>query len=404
LKRDAETGMKKLNLLYVGMLPPHPGGSGISWSMLLNGFLLAGHDVRAIAPITPDDLEQGDVFANEHPGLRLQRYIVPHHFTGPNIPAPPEYIALEKREITRLLEKCIESERPDVLVIGRESFARHVPDIARRHGIPTLLGIRGNTTMALVQDRYEAGLRAEYLDQFKKADLMVSVAHHMATGLRDLGFENIEVIENTVDTGLFCPGPRDDRLLTRLGIETGQIVVAHVSNLKAAKRPLDIVDSAPVVVARNPGVIYLVVGRGVFLDRMRARCAELGVTDHFRFAGWVPYESMPRYLQLADIVVSASATEGLSRVYLESMACGKLLLCSDIDPAREVVEDRVNGMLFRLGDVDDLAGKTLLAAGDPSLRKRIGDAARQQAARFGLQRAVSAYEKLLWRLAHSRAA
>jgi glycosyltransferase involved in cell wall biosynthesis len=86
------------------------------------------------------------------------------------------------------------------------------------------------------------------------------------------------------------------------------------------------------------------------------------------------------------------------------MACGKLLLCSDIDPAREVVEDRVNGMLFRLGDVDDLAGKTLLAAGDPSLRNRIGDAARQQAARFGLQRAVSAYERLLLRLADSRAA
>lgn len=372
--------------------------------MLLDGFLQAGHDVHAIAPITSEDLEQGDVFAQENPYLRLQRYIVPHHFTGPNIPAPPEYVQLEKREITRLLEERIKSERPDVLIIGRESFARHVPDIARRHGVPTLLGIRGNTTMALIQDRYQADLRAEYLDQFAKANVMVSVAHHMAAGLRDMGFENIEVIENTVDTGFFCPGPKDDRLMSALGIENGQIIVAHVSNLKAAKRPLDIVNSAAAVTAKNPNVVYLVVGRGVYLDRMRERCAELGLLEHFRFSGWVPYESMPRHIRLADIVVSASATEGLSRVYLESMACGKLLLCSDIAPAREVINDRVNGMLFRLGDIDDLASKTLLVAGNPSLRKRLGDTARQHAARFSLQRAVRAYEKLLMQLANQQAA
>ena len=46
---------------------------------------------------------------------------------------------------------------------------------------------------------------------------------------------------------------------------------------------------------------------------------------------------MPSYLNLADLVLLPSESEGLARIYLEAQACGKTLVCSDIPAAREVL-------------------------------------------------------------------
>ena len=65
-----------------------------------------------------------------------------------------------------------------------------------------------------------------------------------------------------------------------------------------------------------------------------------------RFAGWIDYARMPDYINLGDIVVMPSESEGLARVYLEAQACARVLVASDIPPAREVVTEGETGLLF----------------------------------------------------------
>jgi glycosyltransferase involved in cell wall biosynthesis len=381
----------KLDILYVGMLPPHPGGSGISWSQLLAGFAARGHTVRALAPITAESLRGGDVFAASHPDIRVSRFLVPHHYTSPNIPAPEEYRRLEHQRISETLLKLIENARPDFIIIGRESFALHVPDLARAHSIPTLLGIRGNTTIAILNGTYPERLAGEMLEQYRKATLLVSAATHMADGLRALGFGNILVVPNAVDLGQFRPRPKDAALLGELGIGGDDIVVVHASNLKLPKRPLDIVMSAEQALQRNPRLCYVIVGDGACRQAMEDACRQKNISSRFRFVGWVEHARVPAWINLADLVVMPSATEGLSRVYIETQACGRVLLASDIPPAREVVEHGKTGLLFRMGDVADLREKTLLAAADPALRARIGEQARKRVQANALDKAVDAY-------------
>jgi glycosyltransferase involved in cell wall biosynthesis len=65
-------------------------------------------------------------------------------------------------------------------------------------------------------------------------------------------------------------------------------------------------------------------------------------------------------------------------------------------PAREAVTHGETGLLFRRGDIDDLAEQTLLAAGNPALRARIGRQARQYVERHhDIDRAVDQYMALL---------
>jgi glycosyltransferase involved in cell wall biosynthesis len=380
-----------LSILYVGMLPPHPGGSGISWAQLLRGFARRGHKVRSLAPITAEALSAGDAFAFENSELEVHRFVVPHYYTGPNVPAGDEYLDLERREIRKRLPVLIAEERPDILIVGRETFGLHVPDLALAHGIPCVQGIRGNTTIAILDGRYPTVHADRLLSQFRKADMLISAARHMADGLRGLGFENVEVIPNAVDLAQFSKGTAAGHISNQLSLGPDDIVVAHLSNLKAVKRPLDLVLSAELALRDEPRLRYVVVGDGACRETMERECRGRQVASQFRFVGWVDYSEIPAYLDRADVVISMSESEGLSRVYLEAQASSRLLIASDIAPAREVVEDGVTGLLFRKGDVHDLAAKTIVAARDPALRREIGRRARERVQAHSVELAVDRY-------------
>ena len=173
----------------------------------------------------------------------------------------------------------------------------------------------------------------------------------------------------------------------------------HASNLKGVKRPLDIVRSGERVLRERPEVAYLIVGDGPLRAAMEERCRQEGILGSFRFVGWVEHERVPEYLNLADIAVMPSETEGFALAYLEAQACGCVLLASDIPAAREVVEDGRTGLLFRRDDVDHFAAQTLRAAGDPGLRAAIGRRAREAVRAHDLDRTVAAYEHALRELA-----
>jgi glycosyltransferase involved in cell wall biosynthesis len=237
------------------------------------------------------------------------------------------------------------------------------------------------------------------LRQYRKFDLLIVVARHLAAAVAALGLDHAIVIENAIDPDQFVPRPRPERLRRQLQLEDLTIVIAHVSNLKSLKRPLDIVASARTTLRCDSRLTYVIVGDGPLRSEMEAACHRDGIADRFRFVGWVDHDCVPDYLNLADVVVMPSAAEARALVYLEAQACGRVLLASDIPAAREVVTDGKDGLLFAVGDVDELTAKTLVAAGDPALRREIGCRARTTALSRSLTRMVDEYETALCRVA-----
>ena len=126
-----------MKILAVCSLPPHPGGSAVSSALLLRGFADAGHAVRVLSPISEADADDADAFALAHPDIAVTRFRVPFAEVVPNLPSV-EYRRVEREQIRALLPALIAAARPDLLFMGRETFAWDVPDIARRHGIPVV--------------------------------------------------------------------------------------------------------------------------------------------------------------------------------------------------------------------------------------------------------------------------
>jgi glycosyltransferase involved in cell wall biosynthesis len=211
----------------------------------------------------------------------------------------------------------------------------------------------------------------------RQVDHVVAVARHVEETLRHFGIERICTIRNVADPERFHPQPKDVGLLERHGIGPSQPVIVHATNLRPGKRPLDVVGSAVAVLREHPNAIYLVIGSGPLRGDMESACREAHVWEHFRFAGEVEHGDMAEYLNLGDVVVVTSEREGFPFTYRETQACGRVLLASDIPPAREAISDGETGVLFRLGDVGDLAAKTDRLLRDPQLRHDIGHHARR---------------------------
>jgi glycosyltransferase involved in cell wall biosynthesis len=100
-------------------------------------------------------------------------------------------------------------------------------------------------------------------------------------------------------------------------------------------------------------------------------------------------------LSECDFAVLPSFKEGLPISLLEKMAMQLPAVVSDIPELTDIVKDGVNGLVFKCGDIDDLAKKILLLIQNPELRLQMGKAARTTVERrFGSSNIALASEKV----------
>jgi glycosyltransferase involved in cell wall biosynthesis len=395
-RTDPSPSGPRLTILYVGNLPPHPGGDAIVTASCLAGFAARGHRVCALAPITPEALATGEAFARAHPRLRVERYCVPLWFTARDMVYGDqeyrEYTRAEGESLAATFPSLVAEEHPDLIVVGHEHKGWHVPALARAAGVPYALVVHGGTTFqALVEGATSGDLR-RLAEDFENAGLVITVARHLAERLQELGLRRVRAIPNAVDLRQFSPRPPDGAVRRLLRLRHGDVVVVHASNLRAVKRPLDVVESAALALPQDPRLVYVVIGDGPTRGAMEEVCRRHGIHHRFRFVGWVEHVRVVDYLNLADVVMMPSAHEGLALVYFETQACARLLVASDIPAAREAIVNGETGLLVQKGDIAALAVTTLRAAADPELRRRIGHQARRAVEGRGIDAAVAAYE------------
>lgn len=279
----------------------------------------------------------------------------------------------EMREIARhtaAIERLIAEWRPEVLHAHSPALCGIAAARAgRRHGIPLVYEIRAFWEDASVANGAgrEGSLkyrmtRALENEAVAAADAVFTICEGLRDDLVARGFApgKIGLSPNGVDLALFGdPGPRDDALAARIGLDPGP-VIGFIGSFYDYEGLDDLIAALPLLRTRQPDAQLLLVGGGPMDTALRAQAAASPAAHAIVFAGRVPHREVERYYSLIDVLAYPRKASRLTELVtplkpLEAMAQRRLVAASDVGGHRELIADGVTGTLFPPDDPEGCA-------------------------------------------------
>lgn len=188
----------------------------------------------------------------------------------------------------------------------------------------------------------------------------------------------IKVIPFGVDTNLFNPKIDGGPVRRSLKIEKADVVVISTRPFYNHKYDVEcLIKAIPQVVREHSDTTFILKGSGPLEDYFRKLVKKLGVENHVRWVGIVPYDEQAKYLRAADIYVSTCYIDTTSVSLLEAVACALPPIVTDIEGNREWIANEINGLLYPPKDSTVLAQKIIQLIQSSSLRKQFGEKSRQ---------------------------
>ncbi len=201
--------------------------------------------------------------------------------------------------------------------------------------------------------------------------------------------KEIEVIHNFVDIEAFRP--IDNKRFRKLLAPNGEKLLVHVSNFREVKRVRDAVQAFKLILDTGIKARFLFVGDGPDRSICQALARDLGIIQHTQFLG--KQSELAAILGSSDVFLIPSGNESFGLSALEAMACGVPVVSSDVGGLTELNVDGVTGFVVPMGDIKELAAKTLQILTDEGLQKRMAEAALKHARTdFTKERIVKKYE------------
>jgi len=201
----------------------------------------------------------------------------------------------------------------------------------------------------------------------------------------------VSTILNGVDTDVFFPNKETSSLRTSLGISAGIPVVGVIARLAAVKDHATLISACQILKASGIDFRLLIIGDGPLKAPLVGLANSLELHRTIIFAG--SRFDIPDLLNVMDIFVLSSISEGISLTLIEAMACGLPVVATNVGGNPEVVVDGVTGYLVPPKEPEAIADKLLLLLNNARVRKSFGSAGRTRAVEnFSIQKAVYEYE------------
>jgi glycosyltransferase involved in cell wall biosynthesis len=195
--------------------------------------------------------------------------------------------------------------------------------------------------------------------------------------IQELGVppEKIDCVPTGVDLERFRPD-LVGTLRQEMGLGPETELVGMISVLRSWKGHATFLEAAGKILARVPGRAHFVIaGDGPGREELARRVAQSPWGSAVTLLGH--RDDVPNLLASLDVLALPSfAHEGIPQIILQAQAMGRAVVATTVGGIPEVVQDGVNGLLVPPRDASALAEKMTLLLNNPSLRRRLGAAAR----------------------------
>jgi len=253
-------------------------------------------------------------------------------------------------------------------------------------GLPCIYYIHGEEITTTSASRFYGRGAIHTLQQ---AEAVIVVSHFTRSEVLHRGVheDHVYLIMNGVDVERFTPGPKDQELTERFGLGEKKVLLT-VGRIEKRKGHDMVIQALPEILREIPETVYMVVGVGSDLNRIKSLARELNVTDQVIFVGRVSDEDLPRYYNTADIFVMPNRTldnndtEGFGLVFLEANACSKPVVGGNAGGVPDAIVDGETGILVDGKSIKAVAIAVINLLKNENLVFQIGESGRKRALTF----------------------
>jgi glycosyltransferase involved in cell wall biosynthesis len=264
---------------------------------------------------------------------------------------------------------------------------------ARLAGVPAIANVSGLGTAFICDNMFTTFISGLYRLAFAKSHTVF----FQNPDDQDLFLERRIVGEGVckllpgsgIDLGRFKPAKR---------LDDGAPVFLFIGRLLGDKGVREFIQAAAYLKTRYPEAKFQLLGGLDPRNPTGISAAELSQSVE---AGFIEYlgsaDDVRPHIEEASAIVLPSYREGLPRSLLEGAAMARPLIASDVPGCREIVKDRVTGLLCRPRSSSSLAeAMAHFADMDVDQRRVLGNAARAKVeAEYDEQFVVDAYLEVL---------
>lgn len=254
---------------------------------------------------------------------------------------------------------------------------------AKRYNIPIILEINDSAFVERVRNlKFKALARATERLIFKRADALVTISNRFKDIIcktSGISPKDVYVIPNACDGEVFDPKKYDGQIIRRRYEIGDRLVVGYIGSFAYWHGLRLLVKAIDKLCRDNKKFHFLLIGEGRDLPSIRAETESLGLTKNVTFTGKVPHSEIAGYISAMDIgLIPASNDYGSPMKLFEYMAMAIVPVALRLGPVEEIINDGVDGVLFKPNDADDLADKLRRLAADGKERQTIGSNARNK--------------------------
>jgi len=175
----------------------------------------------------------------------------------------------------------------------------------------------------------------------------------------------------------------------RVGVNSKTVLVGIVGRLVAIKNHKMFLDAARIFVEENPGiqVKFVIIGDGELRQELMSYSAELGLSNHVIFCGWI--RDLPEVYADLDVLVLTSINEGTPVSIIEAMASSVPVISTDAGGVLDLIGPRRSkydldgfevcqrGLICRQGDANGLTKGIKFILMNSGFRQEISNVARK---------------------------
>jgi N-acetyl-alpha-D-glucosaminyl L-malate synthase BshA len=245
------------------------------------------------------------------------------------------------------------------------SMAIHIAQsVIGKDKIKTITTLHGTDVTLFGEDE-----KIAYVNKYavKKSDAVTAVCKFLAEEAKKVfDLKKVDVIYNFVDVRK--EPIKKSKELREIFAKENEKIIIHISNFREVKRIQDVLEIFKKIVKKIPSKLLL-VGDGPEQPLAQRLASKFQIIDRVHFMG--VQNNVARLLSIADILLLPSEKEAFNLTALESMTCGVPVISTKIGGMPEMIENGKEGYLLEVGDVKNMAEKSILLLSDEKLYKEI---------------------------------